>query len=214
VSGDFYWLNTLENKILLAAVDCTGHGVPGAFMSLLGYNLLEGIVKEHKLSEPAAILNKLSQEVASTLKQNQEGMQVKSGMDIALVSIDLINKEMQYAGAHNPVYCIRNNELLEIKGNKLSIGGSIFKNAETTFTNHIFPLQKDDVIYLFSDGYADQIGGPDRKKFYYKPFKDLLLSLHKLPFATQRQQLENTTLEWRGTGDQTDDILIIGFRVF
>jgi ligand-binding sensor domain-containing protein/serine phosphatase RsbU (regulator of sigma subunit) len=214
VSGDFYWINTMENKILLAAVDCTGHGVPGAFMSLLGYNLIEGIVKEHKYSEPATILNKLSLEVASALKHNTGGMQVKSGMDMALLSIDLIKKEMQFAGAHNPVYCIRNNELLETKGNKLSIGGSIFKSAETAFTNHTIPLQKDDVIYIFSDGYADQIGGPERKKFFYKPFKDLLISLHKLPFESQKQQLEKTIREWRGTGDQTDDILIIGFKVF
>jgi ligand-binding sensor domain-containing protein/serine phosphatase RsbU (regulator of sigma subunit) len=213
VSGDFYWIHSLENKILIAAVDCTGHGIPGAFMSLLGYTILESLVKDQLLSSPADILNKLSLEISEALRQNRDGSTVKSGMDIALISYDPIAMELEYSGAHNPLYYVRNNELFEIKANKLPIGSSFVKQEDAIFTKHKLKLQENDVIYIFSDGYADQIGGPEKKKFYYKPFKDLLTSLHNLPMEEQKNQLDEITTNWRGQRDQTDDILIVGFKV-
>jgi ligand-binding sensor domain-containing protein/serine phosphatase RsbU (regulator of sigma subunit) len=213
VSGDFYWIHALKEKTLLAAVDCTGHGVPGAFMSLLGYNLLESIVKDQTIAEPAAILNKLSSEIAFSLRQNKEDSVIRSGMDIALLSIDTQQKKIEFSGAHNSVYCIRDHEVIELKANRLSIGRFSVNHAENLFTNHALQLQKEDVVYIFSDGYADQIGGPERKKFYYKPFKDLLVAIHKLPMEEQKMRLDEVNKEWRGMRDQTDDILVIGFKI-
>lgn len=212
VSGDFYWVNKKDNKILFAAVDCTGHGVPGAFMSLVGYNHLEQIVAEQHIVEPAAILNLLNKNVSETLRQSSADDNVKDGMDIALCMFDNVTKELQYAGAFNPLYLIRNKELTEIKANKFPIG-NLKLNEKLNFTNHSIQLQKGDTIYIFSDGYADQFGGPNGKKLKYGVFKQMLLDIQHLSMDEQGEFLTNAIEQWRGAHEQVDDILVIGSRL-
>ncbi|MBN2348509.1 MAG: SpoIIE family protein phosphatase [Bacteroidales bacterium] len=207
VSGDFYWSVVHNQKEFIAAVDCTGHGVPGAFMSFIGYNSLNKIVKELNITQPAAILNQLNDEVATTLHQKGKDI-VNDGMDIAMVSFDRKTRELEYSGAFNPLYLIRNDELIETKANRFSIGRSTERNNE--FTNHSIKIKSGDVIYIFSDGYADQFGGPDNKKFKTYNLKELFLKIHKKPMNEQLEILESTFFQWMGENDQIDDILIIG----
>jgi len=213
VSGDFYWIDQLNGKVTFAAVDCTGHGVPGAFMSIVGYNLLKQIISRHHASSPAAILDELSRGVSETLHQrNYEESTAKDGMDITLCSLDTATREFEYAGAFNPLLIVRQNEIYEIKGNKFPIG--IFLEKETKkFTNHKLILKKEDVVYIFSDGYSDQFGGPNGKKFMASQFRTLLLNIHKKPMAEQKKILDSTLEQWRGKEDQVDDILVMGMRV-
>lgn len=213
VSGDFYWLEQSEGKILIAAVDCTGHGVPGAFMSIIGNNQLNAAVKEDKLTTPSFILDRLSQGVSDTLSQTtDEEAGIKDGMDIALVSIDYENMILEYAGAYNPLYVFRDGKLLETKGDKFPIGISI-DNALRHFKNHQFKLQKGDCVYIFSDGYPDQFGGPKGKKYKYEQFRQLLFGMHTLPMEEQKTIMENDFLEWMGELVQLDDVLVIGMRL-
>lgn len=212
VSGDFYWLDSLDDKHLIAAVDCTGHGVPGAFMSIIGHNSLNKIVKEYNIYEPAEILEKLNEEVVKTLQQQSEDGEVKDGMDLALISLDFKARELDYAGAYNPLYIISRGELTEVKADRFAIGRSSVI-TERKFTNHHLKLKKDDMIYIFSDGYADQFGGPDGKKFKYKTLKNLLVSISDLPLQEQEKRLDSRLAEWMGNHEQVDDILIIGSRV-
>ena len=210
VSGDFYWLSRVNGKLICAVADCTGHGVPGAFMSLLGYNMLENAVKDLQTAEPAKILETLNQEVNNRLAGNDTGSDSKHGMDISLITIDEKTRMLEFAGAHNSVYIIRNQQLIELKADKMGIGG---KQA-VTFHNQLFSLQKGDMIYLFTDGFPDQIGGPKRKKFYYQPFKELLTAISRLEPEEQRIYLNATHTQWMGAEkDQTDDILIMGIRM-
>ncbi len=213
VSGDFFWVNKIdEYRVLFAAVDCTGHGVPGAFMSIMGYHLLERIITEQKLEEPAQILNELSNEVIKSLKQTTELESVKDGMDIALCKIDHKNHTLQYAGAHNPLYLIRNGVLTEIKADRKSVGISVGSKI-THFSNHTVNIEKGDCIYVFSDGYVDQKGGPENVKFFYQPFKELLVKIHQENMQEQRLTLEKVLAEWKGDKGQIDDILVMGVRI-
>ena len=207
VSGDFFWLISHKGKEFIAAVDCTGHGVPGAFMSFIGYTSLNKIVIEQNIHEPAEILNHLNEEVASTLHQKGEDI-VNDGMDIALVCFDPKNKQLQYAGAFNPLWLIRDGEILETKANRFAIGRST--GIENRFTNHIVEIKDNDVIYLFTDGYSDQFGGEEGKKFKTGNFKDLILSFQQQSLDVQRDLLEKTIDGWRGGHEQIDDMLIIG----
>ncbi|TAJ13363.1 serine/threonine protein phosphatase [Marinilabiliaceae bacterium JC017] len=217
VSGDFYWVYQNKDKIFVAAVDCTGHGVPGAFMSIIGYDLLRNIVEIQGEECPAVILNRLNREVLSIFKRNnsnQEEFQfgVKDGMDMAFCMIDKKRKNIEFAGAFNPIYLIRDNEILSYKGNRFAIGhhGAA---AGLTFTKQEIPLQENDIIYLFSDGYADQFGGPEGKKFKYRRFRHLLLNIHKLPIEDQKAILHQKMEEWmNGQHEQVDDILLMGLR--
>lgn len=211
VSGDFYWLHEKNGKTFFAAVDCTGHGVPGAFMSIVGYNLLENVITNNKILEPAPILDALNKGVTGTLHQSQEDSSTKDGMDISLCSIDYKTKELQYAGAYNPLYLVRKGEISEINADKFPIGSYVSK--EKTFTNNIVQLQKDDNIYICTDGYADQFGGPKGKKFLIKRFRELLLSISSLSIEEQKRKLDKTIEEWRGTHEQVDDILVIGMTI-
>jgi serine phosphatase RsbU (regulator of sigma subunit) len=209
VSGDFYWLGQVKEKIICAVADCTGHGVPGAFMSLLGYNMLENAVKGIQEIKPAAILDTLSEEVKKRLTAT-DSEETKHGMDIALISIDSSNNRLEFAGAHNSLYLVRNQEITELKADKMGIGA----NAKAAFSNHTLELKKGDMIYLFTDGFPDQIGGPKRKKFFYPPFKELLLQISSLDPEVQKLKLNETHNEWMGDKmDQTDDILIMGIRI-
>jgi serine phosphatase RsbU (regulator of sigma subunit) len=212
VSGDFYWIGQKEERIICIVADCTGHGVPGAFMSLLGFNMLDNIVeKEHQ--QPAMILNTLNSEMVAAMTQEQfVTSSVKHGMDAAVICVDKTIMELQYAGAHNSLYHIRNGELMEMKADKQAIG-SFKEGRQVTFTNHVITIEKGDVFYMFSDGYPDQIGGPNRKKFYYPPFKDLLVSIHHLDMEEQKSILDKTIINWQGERDQTDDILVMGIKI-
>ncbi|HET7818233.1 MAG TPA: SpoIIE family protein phosphatase, partial [Bacteroidia bacterium] len=213
VSGDFYWFDQVDNKIFFATVDCTGHGVPGAFMSIVGHNLLKQIMNTKHYLQPAKILDELNKGVRETLHQrNFEDSATKDGMDIIICSFDKSNYELEFAAAFNPLLLIRNKELSEIKGNKFSVG--IYLEKETrSFTNHKLQMQKGDVIYIFSDGYADQFGGPRGKKFMQSQLRNLLLDIHQKPMPEQKRILDQTIEHWRGNEDQVDDILVMGFRI-
>ncbi len=211
VSGDFYWMEKFENKIFIAAVDCTGHGVPGALLSIVGYNLLSKSVNEHAHTKPNKILNDLSSEINKTLRQTIKNSVVKDTMDIGLCSIDTEKNVLEYAGAFIPLYIIRNNNLIIIPADRFPIG--VFSaDKSLDFVNHEIPLEKGDTIYLFSDGYPDQFGGPSGKKLKYKAFKDILLSMQHLSMTEQKSMLEKTMEEWKVSGEQTDDILVIGVK--
>jgi ligand-binding sensor domain-containing protein/serine phosphatase RsbU (regulator of sigma subunit) len=207
VSGDFYWLNSAGGKEFLAAVDCTGHGVPGAFMSFIGFTSLNKIIIEQGIYQPAAILNHLNEEVAVTLHQKGEDI-VKDGMDIALACFTRETKELEYAGAFNPLIIARMGEIIEAKADRFAIGHSPTKQND--FTNHKISLMHGDTVYLFSDGYADQFGGPDCKKFKTANLKELLLSIHQNPMDQQREILDQRFNDWKADNEQIDDVLIIG----
>lgn len=211
VSGDFYWMHAIDNnQVLIAAADCTGHGVPGALMSMMGFNLLEQVVKEHLIYEPASILNELSTLIKESLRQTDEPEAIKDGMDIALCKINFQNYDLEYSGAHNPLYLIRNGVLTETEADRRSVG--IAANLGL-FSNHKIKLEKGDCLYLFSDGYVDQSGGPEQKKFFYQPFKELLTENHVLDMKTQGDRLEQVISEWKGDKEQIDDMLVIGVRI-
>lgn len=213
VSGDFYWLAQRGTKTFIAAVDCTGHGVPGAFMSIIGYDLLKNIVKERGIEDPAEILNQLNYGVSETFrKKTIDEQTVRDGMDIALCVIDHSKHTIEFSGAMNPLCLIRNDSISLIKGNRFSIGS--FNDDETNrFENHTFKYIPGDMIYLFSDGYADQFGGPLGKKFKQKRFLHMLLNIHHLPSHKQKIEIEENFANWKGQVEQLDDVLIIGFRL-
>ncbi len=210
VSGDFYWVEEKNNKIYFAAVDCTGHGVPGAFMSIVGYNALNNALS--KFDTPATILDSINKEVSQTLHRNATGSTTKDGMDLALCCYDPVKNELQYAGAFNPLYLIRNKEIEQIKADKFPIG-SYFDDEPKTYTNHVIKLEQNDYVYIFSDGYADQFGGPKGKKFMYKQFRDCLSGLVGKTMVKQKDYLNNTIEDWRGNLEQVDDILVIGMHI-
>jgi serine phosphatase RsbU (regulator of sigma subunit) len=217
VSGDFYWIAKKMNKIIVAAVDCTGHGVPGAFMSMLGVSLLNNIVNEIKIFTPNLILDELRAQVIKVMNQKGDQNGIKDGMEIVLCIIDYENNTIQYAGSYNPLYLIRENDLIEYKTDRMSIGIDPFHLR--SFTNHEINFLKDDMIYLFSDGYQDQFGGKEDRKFLGKHFKSLLVEIHKKELDEQKEILLKTHLEWRNPENRTepyeqiDDILVIGIRL-
>ena len=207
VSGDFYWVTTAGGKEFLAAVDCTGHGVPGAFMSFIGYTSLNKIVIEQGIYQPATILNRLNEEVAHTLHQKGEDI-VNDGMDIALIAYDPATNQLEYAGAFNPLVLIRKGEILETKADRFAIGRATGKDKQ--FTNHVVPLEKNDAVYLYSDGYGDQFGGPEGKKFKTSNLKELFVSIQDKSMEQQREELDITIEKWRQGHEQIDDILVMG----
>ena len=212
VSGDFYWINKLGDKIFVAAVDCTGHGVPGAFMSIIGFELFRKITNIEGLSRPSDILNRLNEDFHVIFK-DVDNVVLRDGMDVAFCSIDKKNMILEFAGAFNPLYLIRDNKITEIKGDRFAIGLDETNFKDQTFKNHLIPIQQGDIIYIFSDGFADQFGGPDGKKYKYRRFRHLLLNLHRLPMDKQHEILENNVMEWRGMQEQVDDILVIGIKI-
>ena len=211
VSGDFYWIMILNGTELVAAVDCTGHGVPGAFMSIIGHNGLNKIVKEMNIIQPGNILDKLNEEVYTTLHQNIDPRDdVKDGMDLSVISYDKKNGILEYAGAYNSLYLVRNGELIEYKADKFAIGQSLTDNK---YSNHEINIEKGDTVYIFSDGFADQFGGEKGKKFMSKNLKRLLVDINKHDMKEQKAILERTLRDWMGNQyEQLDDVLIIGRR--
>ncbi len=213
VSGDFYWISEHEDKIFLAAIDCTGHGVPGAFMSLIGFELFRKIINMQLIFEPGEILNTLNSNF-DEIFGNVEDIALKDGMDLAFCVLDKKSMILEYAGAFNPLYLIRDSKLTIVKGDRFSVGADTDPDdpVKKTFKSHKLKLEKDDMIYIFTDGYADQFGGPEGKKYKYRRFRHLLLTIHQLPLDKQREYLEDSIEEWRGELEQIDDILVIGIR--
>ena len=226
VSGDFYWITSVEEETIIAAVDCTGHGVPGAFMSMLGAALLNEIVNKEYITHPGVILRRLRKEIIRSLHQKGEAGELKDGMDLSLCAIDFAAMKLQFAGANNPLYLARRREsnkidtanimesgshiLYEIKGDRMPV--SIHESMKE-FTVHEIGLLKDDMLYLFSDGFADQFGGQEGKKLHYKTFKRILLEQAGEEMEKQKINLEKTFSEWMGDHKQVDDVLVIGIRI-
>lgn len=210
VSGDFPWFVQIKDDIFIAAVDCTGHGVPGALLSLIGYFLLNDIVRSRKITEPGKILDLLDEGVTTTLRQDEDAT-TKDGMDIALCKINLQEGSVEYAGAHRPLYIMKGGLMEEVKGNKFPIGGGIFKN-QTNFTNTKFLLKKGDSIYFSSDGFPDQFGGPEGRKFGPKRAREIVERVHTQSMNEAMQVFDQEWEGWRGDHKQTDDVLLIGIK--
>jgi serine phosphatase RsbU (regulator of sigma subunit) len=212
VSGDFYYLNKRDDRVIVAAADCTGHGVPGAFMSLLGVALLNQIVSELPANYNAAmLLNSLREGIKKALRQTGKKDEAKDGMDISLCVIDKKNFKLEFAGAFNPLLVVRNNELLIYKADKMPIG--VYISDEVNFTNHTVELQKDDMIYLYSDGFQDQFGGPNRRKFLPKNLRNLLHEISNLSMEQQKEAIDKAFHDWKGNEHQIDDSVGMGIRV-
>ena len=211
VSGDFYWAQHSRNGLLIAAVDCTGHGVPGAFMCMIGNALLNEIVKEKSITKPDEVLNMLRDGVIGSLRQKGEEGESKDGMDICLCNVNTKTMTLDYAGANNPLYIIRNGELTEYKADKQPIG--YYLGSNDPFTNKQVEIQEGDSIYIFSDGYPDQFGGPNGKKFKYRPFKELLISIQDRSMQEQGDILDKKMKQWKGELEQVDDICVLGIRI-
>ncbi|MDP3567646.1 SpoIIE family protein phosphatase [Sediminibacterium sp.] len=212
LSGDFYWMEETKSHIFLAVADCTGHGVPGALISIINYNLLNKAVLEQHLSNPADILNAVNGWLTQVLHQSFNEDIVKDGMDVTLLAINKKNKEVVYAGAMNSIYVVSENNLEEYKGNKFPVGAFIEDNPQN-FTSQKIKLKDNDIIYLFTDGYADQFGGQNGKKLKYKLLKEVLISISNLPVDEQKQHISKVFLEWKGDYDQVDDVCLIGIKV-
>lgn len=215
ISGDFYWIKQVKNYIILTSADCTGHGVPAAFMSMLGISCLNEIVQSREFTHANQILNELRKEIKHSLRQTGKKEEMRDGMDIALCVIDSKNNIMQYSGAHNPLYIISNNngnsEIKEIKADPMPVG--IHFLGDKSFTNHEVQLEIGDTFYIFSDGFIDQIGGENNHRFTSERFKKLLVTIYDQPLYEQKEILEKTLKDWMGAHPQTDDILVIGVRV-
>ena len=210
VSGDFYWTTEKDEKSIVVAADCTGHGVPGAFMSMLGISFLNKIVNEKGITEPDKILNRLRKNVIQALHQRGKEEDTKDGMDITICTIIKNENKLQFAGANNPLYIVLNNEMHVIKGDKMPIA---FYDHMKPFTLHELNINKNDIFYIFSDGFADQFGGPKGKKFMYKPFRRLLMEIHNEPMKKQKEILNNTIENWKKDLEQVDDIVVFGVRL-
>jgi len=210
VSGDFYWFAQKENNYIIAIVDCTGHGVPGAFMSMIGDSLLNQIVHDREEHRPAKILEAMHKGIRSALKQNEN--ENRDGMDMTVVNIDANAQTIAFAGAKNPLIYIKNNELHQIKGDKFGVGGEQ-REVERVFTEHQISVEEDLTFYMYSDGFQDQFGGKNNRKFMSKPFRELLFSVHHLPIQEQKKVLEKTFEDWKAENAQVDDVLLIGVHL-
>jgi sigma-B regulation protein RsbU (phosphoserine phosphatase) len=211
VSGDYYWLASKDDKVIIAVADCTGHGVPGAFMSILGVSFLNEIVNKAVTIRANEILNQLCGQVIKSLHQTGKKDETRDGMEMGLCVMDFSKNKLQFSGAFRPLYLIRDNELKEFRGDSMPIG--IYEEEDQSFSNTEVLFQKDDIIYLFTDGYVDQLGGTERKTFRSKNFKKLLIEIHNLPMHEQKKVLDNNYKAWRGEIDQVDDILIVGIKI-
>jgi serine phosphatase RsbU (regulator of sigma subunit) len=213
VSGDFFWFAEKDGKIIIAAIDCTGHGVPGAFMSMIGDAHLNQIVNTDAITSPDVILNKLHLRIRQALKQAET--QNRDGMDMTICVIDRYRKIMEFAGAKNPIAYIQAGEVVQIKGDRYPIGGEQ-REDQRIFTKQIIPIDKPTWVYMFSDGFPDQFGGPENKKFMIRSLRDMFLQIHQLPFNEQLQLLDDTFEQWKNYEEgnrQTDDVLVVGFKI-
>lgn len=210
VSGDFYWVKEKDGLLVIVAADCTGHGVPGAFMSMLGISFLNEIVEKDNIVSPERILNNLREDIILSLKQKGAEGESKDGMDIAICTVDKKTKQVSFAGANNPLYLIRNNELFETKADRMPV--AIHAKMDD-FTKHDIDVMPGDSLYIFSDGFVDQFGGQEGKKFKYKQFRQLLLDIQDKDMKAQGDLMNKTLTEWRGDYEQIDDVVIMGFKI-
>ncbi len=210
VSGDFYYCTKIDEYIIIAAGDCTGHGVPGALMSIMGTSFLNEILNGKGPWKAARILNLLRERVMKALHQTGMEDENKDAIDMALIVFNEDTGELQFAGANNPLYHIRGGLLNEIRGDKMPVGVNAIE--ELSFTNHTIRIITDDMVYIFSDGYADQFGGKDNKKFKYGPFKKLLCDISHEELYIQKEKLMKNFIDWKGANEQVDDILIVGLK--
>ena len=212
VSGDFFWIYKSGHKVFVAAVDCTGHGVPGAFMSIIGFELFRKITHTEGIQEPSSILQELNEDFAEIFG-DVKNVTLRDGMDIALCVIDKKTSVVEFAGAFNPMYLVRDDRIIEIKGDRYSIGlDEHQEDEEQIFHTHRYELTPNDMIYIFTDGYADQFGGPEGKKFKYRRFRHLLLAIHKMEMNQQKNILIDTFNNWSKDFEQVDDIMVIGIK--
>jgi serine phosphatase RsbU (regulator of sigma subunit) len=218
VSGDFYWMENSGDHVIFAVADCTGHGVPGAMVSVVCSNALNRAVKEFQLTKPSEILDKVRNLVIETFRSGSNSGEIKledikDGMDISLCMLNLNTLNLQYSGANNPLWILRkdSNDMEEIKADKQPIG--VYHDDSKPFTNHNIQLNKEDSIYLFSDGFADQFGGEKGKKLKYKPFKNMLISIRNKTVKEQQSSLLKEFHNWKGDMEQIDDICIMGVRI-
>lgn len=210
VSGDFYWIGEKNEKVYIVAADCTGHGVPGALMSMIGLEIIEKTINDYNIEMPSEILAVLNKGLEKTFSREKNiGTIIRDGMDLGLCIVDKKQKQIHYAGAFFPLYLIRNNSLVEVKGDKHIIG---MNPERISYTDHELDLMDDDILYLFSDGYVDQFGGSENKKFMYRRFRYLLLTIHKFPVNDQKSILEDNIKTWMGSNVQVDDMMVIGFK--
>jgi phosphoserine phosphatase RsbU/P len=211
VSGDYYWVSHKNNCMILAVADCTGHGVPGAFMSIMGINFLSEIVNNMKNLKANEILNELREHLIKSLGQTGQRDETRDGMEMALCVVNLQNGHLQFSGAFRPMYLLRDKKLIVVKGDRMPIG--IYNDEMVPFTNKEMQVRNDDLVYLFTDGYVDQIGGPNRKTFKSRKFKQLLLDIHQKPLKEQKKILEQEHNAWRSSIEQIDDIMIMGVNL-
>jgi len=212
VSGDFFWFHEINrDEYILVCADCTGHGVPGAFMTVIGSSLLNQTVIDNKIYSPSKILSELDNQINFTLKQQKDtSVSVQDGMDMTLIKVNKLKKEIIITAAKRPVIYIKNKELQEIKGSKFSIGG--MRSGEKLFNETIINFEEDDMLYLFTDGYIDQFGGEKAKKFSSKRLRELFLEIHKLPMLDQKNKIGKTITDWQGNLEQIDDMLVMGIK--
>ncbi len=210
VSGDFYWISRIGNMVIYTAADCTGHGVPGAFMSMLGVAFLNEIVNKDNIIVPDMILNSLREKVIKALQQQGISGETRDGMDISLVCIDMEAGKLEFAGAYNPLVLVRNGEVFETPGEKMPVG---FYENMRSFTKHEIKIERGDMFYMYSDGYEDQFGGPDGRKFKSRRLKNLFLEICNLPMERQKELLEKSFLDWKGELQQTDDVVVVGIGI-
>lgn len=212
VSGDFFWIDAKDDILYFAAIDCTGHGVPGSLLSMISYGLLEQALHEQNLEKPADILNFLCKRFGQASAGHIHDTQIRDGMDIAICSYNRNQSKLQYSGAKNPLWLFRNKEFIEYKATRLSIGGNEEKEGDC-FINNEINIETGDKIYLFSDGFADQFGGPNNKKFMKKRLSNLLAEIYELSMEEQSKRLDSELNQWIGKNEQIDDILILGITL-
>jgi serine phosphatase RsbU (regulator of sigma subunit) len=211
VSGDFYWVSDHDNKFMVAAIDCTGHGVPGALLSIVGHNAINQSVNEMGITKPSEVMNSMNTIIKKILHQDR-GSDIRDGMDMALCTFDKATGTLEYCGANNPIYIVNEKGLNIIKGSKLTVG-SLQEDVKTTPENHSIPMKTGECFYIFSDGYADQFGGKDNKKFKTSRMQELIVSLKNHSMADQKKMIHEAFKNWKGSNEQVDDVLVIGVRV-
>lgn len=209
LSGDFYWFRQVGKNLVIAVMDCTGHGVPGALMSILGITLLNEIVVNDRTVQPDRILESLRSRIIRALGQKNGINYIKDGIEGSVICYNAGINRLQYSGSYNPLILIRNNEIISIKADRIPIG---FYEVTGNFTLHEINIEKNDTIYLFSDGIVDQFGGPKTKRFMFKHLKEILLSIHGKPMSMQKEILTEELNRWKGDSVQTDDIMVLGIR--
>jgi len=213
VSGDFYWANRSGNKSYVAIADCTGHGVPGALMSMLGISSLNEIILKSEIETASEILDRLRDHIKTTMSRTKGADERRDGMDIAFCIIDYDKMELQFAGAYHSLYLVRDGEMTVYKADKMPVGIQTFIDHEKKYTNHIIELQNEDMLYFYTDGFIDQFGGENDTKFKSRPFRQLLTKISSYPTKRQKHILVETLDQWKGDGFQVDDILVMGIRI-